>query len=111
TIHRQIPGGPNRGCADVVSEHRVIASQLTGQPRNVFRPNRSAVAVVDRQIIERLAGLAVVLERAIQVVALRYLGEQRLPRGDRVLYGAHQSEINVGASADVAAVDVDLNDR
>ena len=53
SIHRQIAGGPHHRGAYVDGEHRIVGGHPTGFCRNIFRPYGGAIAIVDRECVQR----------------------------------------------------------
>ena len=55
-VHLQVARRPDHRRSDVDGEDRVVGGEPIGKPGNVFRPDRAAVAIVDGQLVQRLAG-------------------------------------------------------
>src|ERR1700747_255037 len=76
-VHRQIPSGPYRGQTDVAGEDGVLRSVSAGGLGNLLRVDRFAAGLTDREPIELLARLAVMLGRAVEMGAISRLLDQR----------------------------------
>src|SRR4051794_8447386 len=70
-----------------------------------------ALVVVHRERVERLARLLVVHAGPVEVMALGLRLDEGQQRLDGVLHGADETEVDVGAPADVTAADVHLDHR
>src|SRR6202045_5466190 len=83
SIHRQIPRSPNRWCAHIARNNRVIGRKLVEHPDDVLRMNLLFAGSPHGQRIEILARYAIVLKRCLQmfvaIVLLQFW--QKSPEG------------------------------
>ena len=70
-VHLQISGCPRDGGADVAGEDSIVVGEFADEPGYVLRMDGAAARFRLRQCIQILAGLAIVVERAIQEAAVR----------------------------------------
>ena len=69
-VHGQVARGPQGGRADVAGEDGVVRRRAVDQARQVLRVDRLASRLARRELVERLARLAVVSERACRGAAV-----------------------------------------
>src|SRR6202051_1375222 len=67
SIHRQMPRSPNRWCAHIARNNRVIGRKLVERPDDVLRMNLLSAGSRHGQRIEILARYAIALKRCLQM--------------------------------------------
>jgi hypothetical protein len=78
--------------------------------RDLLRVDQALARRADGELVERLAGLGVMLLRLGEMRAVALVFEQRQQRRERRADVADNAEINGGAAADVFGPDIDLRD-
>jgi hypothetical protein len=81
-VHVQIAGGPDHGASDVGGEHGILVGELVQHARRT--PAAPSLAVVDGQVVEPLARLAVVGDALVQVLRRPVALQQRQQRVRRL---------------------------
>src|SRR6202166_1658401 len=69
SIHRQIPRSPNRWCAHIARNNRVIGRKLVERPDDVLRMNLLSAGSRHGQRIAILARYAITPKRCLQMFA------------------------------------------
>src|SRR5580704_13472933 len=110
SIHRQIPRSPNRWCAHIARNNRVIGRKLVERPDDVLRMNLLSAGSRHGQRIEILARYAIALKRCLQMMVVTVLlqsWQKSLEGHPRI---ADKSIVDLGTAPELLSPDVNLRD-
>ena len=109
-VHLQVARRPDRRCADIEGEDRVLRCEVADRLGNELRMDRLVAGLPGRQFVQILACLAVVGEAVIEMRAVALGLEPRQQPLDRGANVGEDSEIEPAATPEVFRPDVDLGD-
>ena len=107
-VEMQIARRPDRGLADVAGEHGIGGGDLVDHLGDILRMDRLAAGHADRELVEALAGIAVMRLRLGQERVAGFLGELRQQQRERAGDVADEAEIEARAAAQILGAQIDL---
>src|SRR5215469_4881668 len=110
TVHGQVARRPNRWRSDITRENRVLRGEFVKHASNVLRVNRLFARLSCCQFVQVLTRLAVMLQGVLQMsfgLILPQLWHQGSQCSLRV---SHETKVNLRASSELLASNVNLND-
>src|SRR5580658_8863327 len=111
TVHREIARGPNRRCAHITCEDRILSGKLIQNSCYVLWMQWRSARLVNRKIFETFARILIVIATCVKKGTIEIARETRRQDFQSVLYMPNQAQIDPGSPSYLLTKPVDLNDR